>query len=493
MVTVINQEFGKNWAFYNGDCVLVMSGLPDNSVDFNVHSPPFINLYIYSDNLADLGNTESEEQFFTGYRFSIAQQYRVLKPGRYVAVHCKDTMRYMSSHGYAGLYDFPGDIIRAYQAEGFLFQRWITVWKDPVVEMQRTKTYGLLHKSFQERAEVTRQGCADYVLVFQKPARSESLTLVNDSPGAIPDDAVRRCVHQWSNRDETVILHPSQLDEAALDSIPLSIWNRPLSWFTQGRIEELSLKTRPGRNCVVRCRHLPLADEAGEVAGYHDTMGDIISRFQAAGCWKFHSRVALTDGSYLVAFRNWRGEFENSAVKHQLKAPDVTTEIVRNGRMKAVTRAVHSDYIGTQPPTNWHDDGYYSILVWQKYASPVWYDLPGLPAFHPDCWMDIQQTNVLNANGAKESEEERHICPLQLDLIGKLITRYTRPGEIVLSPYGGIGSEGYEAIKLARKAILSELKHSYWRLGCKNLRLAEIESRQSDLFSYAGLELAALA
>lgn len=490
MATVINQDFGKNWAFYNGDCVLVMQGLPENSIDFNLHSPPFINLYIYSDNLADLGNTESEEQFFTGYRFSIAEQFRVHKPGRYVAVHCKDTMRYMSSHGYAGLYDFPGDIIRVYEAEGFVFQRWITVWKDPVVEMQRTKTYGLLHKSFCERAEVTRQGCADYVLIFQKPEQGESSRLVEVQPDPIPDDVIARCIHQWTNPGEAVAIDQAQLDSAA--SVALSVWNEPLAWYTPERIEELSLKTQPGRNCVIRCRHIPMINKAGEVAGYHDMMGDIINRFQAGGCWKFHSRVTLTDGSYLVAFRNWRGEFENNAVKHQLKAPDVTTEFIRNGRVKAVTRAVHGDYIGAQPPTNWHDDTYYSILVWQKYASPVWFDLQGLPASHSDSWMDIQQTNVLNVNGAKESDEERHICPLQLDLIGRLIVEYTRPGDTVLSPYGGIGSEGYQAVKLDRKAILAELKSSYWRLGCRNLHRVEMENQQADLFSFAGLTIKSL-
>lgn len=525
---VIDQEFGKGWAAYNGDCVLVMNGLPDNLIDFGVHSPPFINLYIYSDSVADLGNSETEESFFEGYRFSIAEQYRVHKPGRYVAVHCKDTMRYMTSHGYAGLYDFPGDIIRAYEAEGFLFQRWITIWKDPVIEMQRTKTYGLLHQSFAKRAEVTRQGCADYVLIFQKPEQgldTGDLWTIDDMTqhcvplggvGDMPNDVMARCVHQWCNRGEAAVSTERQLDEALAGSIPLSVWDRPLSWYTPKRVEDLNAKTTPGRNCVVRCRHLPLQNEAGQTVGYHDMMGDVIERFQAGGYWKFHSRVALTDGSYLVTFRNWRGEFESGAVTHDLKAPHVdewrirreireVVETVENGKQQEVFRQselvnewrepitrgneIHPDYVGLQPPTNWHDDSYYSILVWQKYASPVWFDLRGLPAAHPDAWMDINQTDVLNARSTKEKDGEKHICPLQLGLIERLIIEYTQPGEIVLSPYGGIGSEGYQAVKLSRRAILAELKPIYWRQMCKYLRQAELETSQVDLFSLAGIEL----
>lgn len=504
---VINQEFGHNWAFYNGDCVIVMRGLPENSVDFNVHSPPFLALYIYSDSVADLGNSESEAQFFEGYQFAIREMYRVQRPGRYLAVHCKDTMRYMSSHGYAGLYDFPGEIIRVYEAEGFLFQRWITIFKDPVVEMQRTKTYGLLHKSFVERAEVTRQGCADYILIFQKPfSDSETFIETDHLPSFLPD-IFERIRHLWSQEGEEVGFNQPARH--------LSVWSNPLRYYTPDFIEALSKQAEPGRLCVVHCKPLLAAGDKGGLARI-DMMGEVIRLFEAQGNWRFHSRCALTDGSFLVAFRNWRGEFESGAIKHALKAPRVESwhvirriaeriETVENGTVREIGREkesvvewreptikgteIHPDYIGTQPPTNWHDDSYYSILVWQKYASPVWFDLAGLPPSHRDIWMDINQTNVLNARLVRREEDEKHICPLQLDLIERLIAEYTRPDEIVLSPYGGIGSEGYQAVKMNRRAVIAELKTAYWQYAVKTMKELEIELGQFDLFSLAGLQV----
>jgi DNA modification methylase len=496
---VIRQAFGQNWAAYHADCVIGMRGLPGNSVHFTTESPPFLHLYIYSDSVADLGNTESEEEFFIGYRFSIAEQYRVTIPGRYVAIHCKDTMRYMSSHGYAGLYDFPGEIIRNFQAEGFLFTRWITVWKDPVVEMQRTKTYGLLHKSFKERAEVTRQGCADFVLIFQKPYQAGPLNIVNEEVPALPPAVFERARHQWSQDGETVGMNAF--------APHLSVWSKPLGYYSDEFIEELSRETQPGRLAVIHCRHLPAIGPDG-LACKFDMMGEITRRFESQGNWKFHSRCALTDGAYLVTFRNWTPEFKknykelNGVVKHNLKAPEVKQYhrfktftkhyIIRDGEIvgedihqeqvwqePVITGDErHTDYIGNQPPTNWHDDGYYSILVWQKYASPVWFDLEGLPESSIDCWMDIDQTDVLNARLVKEEEGEKHICPLQLGLIGRLIEEYTELGEIVMEPYLGIGSVIVEAVKRGRKGIGFELKGQYWEYATKYLREAEAASQQ---------------
>ena len=483
---VINQAHGNNWSFYNGDCVVVMNGLPKNIIDFDVHSPPFLSLFIYSDSIADLGNNETEAQFFEGYRFAIREMHRVHKPGKCIAVHCKDTMRYMSSHGYAGLYDFPGEIIRAYEAEGFLFQRWITIWKDPVVEMQRTKTYGLLHKSFCERAEVTRQGCADFVLIFQKPMHGpESVTLTDEKLPGFNPGVFERIRHLWSNEG----------DEVGFNQVArhLSVWSKPLSHYTSHFIDRLSEQTEPGRLCVVHCKPLPVIGSRGSVARF-DMMGEVIQRFERQGNWKFHSRCALTDGSYLVTFRNWRGEIESGKVKHNLKSPIVSRYQYQNNDGSMfwfdASRVSHPDYIGTEPPVNWHDDSYYSILTWQKYASPVWFDLSGLPKAHNDAWMDIDQTDVLNARLVRKDEEgEKHICPLQLGLISRLIGEYTRPGDVVHSPYGGIGSEGYTAVRMGRKAILSELKPTYWQYSVKLVKELELELTQVDLFSLAGLQL----
>lgn len=487
---VINQRFGPNWAFYNADCVSAFRGLPDNSLDFQVESLPFLALYIYSDSIADLGNTESEEQFYEGYRFALAEKYRTLKPGHRMAIHCKDTMRYMSSHGYAGLYDFPGHIIRLAREVGFLFERWITIWKDPVIEMQRTKTYGLLHKSFCERAEVTRQGCADYVLVFRKPEYEGQEEQQVKLP-AVNERVIERCVQQWTNEGEDIDT-PLKRDirnrhDKRVGQVQYSFWSGYR--YSQELVEQILKYTTPGRLTTIHCTA--------------QMMTTVIERFESVDGWKFHSRVVLTDGSYLVTFRNWQGEFQNNVVKHHLRPPDVDYQkfeivshfqVVKNGEVEVIEEhketwrepiirgdEVHPDYVGTNPPIGWRDQNYYSILTWQRYASPVWFDLEGLPSTHPDCWMDIQQTNVLNAKGVKDDEAERHICPLQLDLIRRLILEYTKPGEIVADPYGGIGSTGYEAVKLGRKVIMSELKPEYWRTGCKNLMNANVESNQVEL------------
>ena len=472
---IINQKFGQNYAFYNADCVFGMRNLPDESIDFYVYSPPFLALYIYSDSVADLGNTDSEAQFFEGYKFHLEEQYRTLKTGQYMAVHCKDTMRYMSSHGYAGLYDFPGEIIRLAESIGFTYQRWITVWKDPVIEMQKTKTYGLLHKSFRDRAEVTRQGCADYVIIFKKGGESpvEKLPPVNPQ-------VIERMVQQWTNKEENIrtpLLQEIRNRPNSLCDLSYSFWNN--EDYAQEFIEDLLKWTQPGRLTSIHCTAQMLRD--------------IVRKFESVKGWKFHSRVALTDGSYIVTFRNWTGEFKNEVVKHSIKPPNVKDyqvfeRVYEDGRKQEYWKEpvlkgneYHPDYVGNQPPTGWRDANYYSILLWQRYTSPVWFDLEGLPETHKDSWMNIVQTNVLNYRQAKNNEEEKHICPLQLDLIEQLIYEYTEPGEVVCSSYGGIGSEPVTAIKCSRKAVAFELKPNYWKIGCKNCDNAEKEMLQERM------------
>lgn len=368
-MNVINQEIGESYAMYNGDCVQVIEGIPDNSIHFSVYSPPFSNLYIYSDSIADMGNSASDEEFFEHYKFLIRELHRVTMPGRLSAVHCKDLPLYHNRDGAAGLKDFPGAIIRAHcedeemealtraivyleNEEGanpveqqvavhwlkralerraakvgpkWILHSKVTIWKDPVIEMQRTKNHGLLHKNFTQRAEVCRQGMADYLIVFRK----------------------------WDGVEGTESPEPVK----------------------QNR--------KPG------------------------------------------------------------------------------------------------DYIGTRPPEHFDSDRDYSIQVWQRYASPVWYD--------------INQTRVLNYQLAKEDADEKHICPLQLDVIDRAIDLWTNRGETVLSPFAGIGSEGYCAIKQGRKFIGIELKDSYYNWSCRNLRKAEDESKVMDLFTFAHMNPAQAA
>jgi DNA modification methylase len=236
-------------------------------------------------------------------------------------VHCKDLPAYINRDDYAGLVDFPGEIIKAFQLEGWRYHSRVTIWKDPVIEMQRTKNHGLLHRNFTREANACRQGMADYLIVFRK----------------------------WPLEGQTQV--------------------------TQQR--------EPG------------------------------------------------------------------------------------------------DYIGEKPPTEQEIEGWgrrdpqsnYSIAVWQRYASPVWFD--------------VDQTKVLNYRVARDSQDEKHICPLQLDVIARSIDLWTNPGDVVFSPFAGIGSEGYEALRLGRKFIGVELKRSYYDYAIQYLREMAAQKAQPTLFDWA--------
>lgn len=292
----VEKQEGTDWELYHGDCVRVFSGLPDESIGLSCFSPPFSNLYIYSDYLEDMGNCATHEEFFAHFSFLIEQLLRVTKPGRLAAVHCNDQTRQKGVEGVAGLYDFPGDIIRAFEAKGWTFHSRVTIWKDPVIEMQRTKNIGLLHKQLKKDSCASRMGRADYILAFRKNVLNEAN-------------------------------YPDPVEHTAED---------------------------------------------------------------------------------------------------------------------------------------------FPVDQWQQWASPV--------------WSDVRQTNVLQYRDAKDDEDERHICPLQLDVIERCITLWSNPGDVVASPFTGIGSEGYQAIKMGRKFIGAELKDSYFDVACRNLKAAEEEKNQGTLF-----------
>lgn len=290
MVECIDMFDGDNFTLYRGDCVEVVSQLPDESIGFSVYSPPFASLYVYSDSERDMGNCETDQQFFEHYKFLTDQLFRVLKPGRLVSVHCMNLPSTISNDGYIGIRDFRGEIIRCHQSSGFIYHSEVCIWKDPVTAMQRTKALGLLHKQVCKDSSMSRQGIPDYVCTFRKPGKN-------------PD---------------------------------------------------------------------PIA-----------------------------------------------GEFDHFAGDH----------FVQTGNL--------------------------SIDIWQRYASPV--------------WMDINQSNTLNVRAARADDDTRHICPLQLDVIHRCLQLWSKSGDVVLSPFAGIGSEGYESLKLDRKFIGVELKDTYFEQAKKNL------------------------
>lgn len=296
-VMINNKEIKtENYHLINGDCVQESKKLNDNSADLCVFSPPFAELYVYSDKEEDMGNVANYKQFEEHFKYLIPEIKRVLKDGRICAIHCMDLPIQKGKEGYIGLRDFSGMLIDWFQNEGFIYHSRVTIWKNPVTEMQRTKALGLLHKTIKKDSSMTRVGIPDYVLFFR-----------NEGENEIP------------------ITHQDK-DETKADYLPVDLW--------------------------------------------------------------------------------------------------------------------------------------------QKYASPVWYD--------------IDYSRTLQYRSGRDGNDEKHICPLQLDTIERIIHLYSNEGETVFSPFGGIGSEGFQAMKMNRKSISIELKESYFALNAKNHKEC-IEEKNSVL------------
>ena len=343
MTNVISQRSNEDWVMYHGDCCEVVDGIPDNSIGLSVHSPPFSSLYIYSDSENDMGNCQSDEEFFKHYKFLIPKLLRVTIPGRLAAVHCKDLPRYANRDGTAGLKDFPGQVIAAFESCGWSYHSRVTIWKCPVTERERTNNNGLLHKTAERDRSQLRQGMADYLVVFRRPPTG---TLMSDEPVAWKEDA-------------------------------------------KNAIREYVGEVDPSENAN-----------------------------------------------------------HPSPFARKKQSPQA------HGR---------------------------SIDIWRRYAEPVWWD--------------INQTNVLGGKHGgidyrkgREANDERHICPLQLDVIERCVQLWSNPGDVVLSPFAGIGSEGYVAVKLERKFIGIELKKSYYEVACSNLK-AGVEVSREGKFQFEEMEI----
>jgi DNA modification methylase len=286
----IDQVVTDTYAAYHGDCVEVLKGLPDQSIGYSIFSPPFASLYTYSNSPRDMGNVRDDAEFFAHLDFLIAELRRVMRPGRNVSFHCMDMPSSKERDGVIGLKDFPGDLLRAFQKHGFIFHAKVTIWKDPVTAMQRTKALGLLHKSVRENAAMCRMGIPDYLITVRTPGEQED-------------------------------------------------------------------------------------------------------------------------------------------------------------------RVTHGEE--------------FPVDLWQKVASPV--------------WMDINPSDTLQYMSAREHDDERHICPLQLEVIRRGVMLWTNPGDIVLSPFMGIGSEGYVALEMGRRFVGAELKASYYQQATANLAAAT--AKTADLFA----------
>lgn len=326
---VKDQYIGRNFALYNGDCIEVMKGIPDNSIHGEGFSPPFASLYTYSASDRDMGNARSDEEFIENFKFAVSQLYRVLMPGRLMWVHCMDIPAMKERDGFIGLHDFPGQLISLFEDAGFIYHSRVVIWKDPLTEATRTKALGLMHKQIVKDSSMCRVGLPDYLIVMRKPG---------DNPEPVA--------------------HPNGFESFIGENEPLA----------------------PKREPMLKSQY---------------TINDKHSHIQA-------------------------------------------------------------------------EDPVYSHQVWRRYASPV--------------WMDIDQSRTLNREPARDEKDERHICPLQLDVIDRALELWTNPGDTFLSPFAGIGSEVREAVKMGRKGVGIELKGSYYNLAVLNCKQAELECEQPRLF-----------
>ena len=296
---------GTNWRLLLGDSCERMAEIPTGSVDLSICSPPFDSLYTYSPSLRDLGNSATRIEFIEHYKFIIREQLRVTKPGRNACVHVQQIATKKAVVGYVGLTDFRGDVIRAFQDEGWIYYGEVTVWKDPQAQSIRTKSYVLSFTTKNRDSAGTRPALADYLLLFKKPG----------------DNAVR--------------------------------------------------------------------------------------------------------------------------ITNEKRSGEVT-----------------------------NDD-------WIDWASPIWFDHDDGGDVGGDnlapVWQNVRETKTLNVREGRESEDERHICPLQLDFIERCVRLWSNPGETVFDPFGGIGSTPWVAVKLGRRGLAIELKASYWQTAVDNLTNLEAQ------------------
>jgi DNA modification methylase len=279
-MNVKNQYVDERMALYHGDSCEVLTEIPSDSIHFEIYSPPFASLYTYSNSERDLGNSKNKHEFYEHFEFIVKELYRVLMPGRLMAVHCMNLPTSKSRDGFIGIDDFRGDLIRLYEKAGFIYHSEVCIWKDPVIAMQRTKALGLLHKQIKKDSSMCRQGIPDYLVVMRKP--------------------------------------------------------------------------------------------------------------------------------------------------------------------------------GDNPEPITHTNESFPVEIWQKYASPI--------------WTDINPSDTLQYRSARDNEDEKHICPLQLTVIRRALNLWTNPDDVVLTPFMGIGSEVVTALENGRRAVGVELKDSYYKQAEKNAK-----------------------
>jgi len=235
----LKSDRGTNWQAINGDCVDVISQLPDDSIGFSVYSPPFGSLFVYSTSAADMGNS-TDEEFAAHYGYLVKEKFRVTKPGRLTAVHCSDLPMTKWKDGAVGIKDFSGDIIRLHEEAGWIMHGRRTIWKCPVVEMTRTKHVGLLYKQLQKDSSKSRGGMPDYLITFIKPG--ENLSPISHTPEDFPLEQWQEWASPvWMSVDQTNVLNVRLArengDERHLCPLQLDVIERALvMWSNPGDV-----------------------------------------------------------------------------------------------------------------------------------------------------------------------------------------------------------------------------------------------------------------
>jgi hypothetical protein len=238
-------------------------------------------------------------------------------------------------------------------------------------------------------------------------------------------------------------------------------------------VREIYRALQPGRLCSVHCMNLPCTITHNGYIGIRDFRGDIIRLHQKIG-FIYHSEVCIWKDPVTAMQRTkaigllHKQIVKDSSISRQ-GIPDYVCTFRKPGKNENPIKGEFDHFAGDQ--STFKHEGNLSIDIWQRYASPV--------------WMDINPSNTLQFRTARDNEDERHICPLQLDVIERCLQLWSMPDDIVLSPFAGIGSECYQAVKMGRKAVGCELKESYFKAAVKNLRVAEKEWANSNrtLFS----------
>lgn len=319
-MAVKDQLIKENYALYNGDCIDVMATMPDNSIHLSVYSPPFRGLYHYSSSERDLSNCDSKDDFMEHYRYVVKEIHRITKPGRCTAVHCTDTPN--GNTGRDALDDFPGDIIRLHESEGWDFIARHMIWKEPLTVRNRTMQKNLAHKTIVDDSIYCGVASADQLIIFRR-----------------------------RDKNEIPVSHPIGLEYYAGER--------------------------------------PIPEE-------------------------------------LLSYKNFEGK---------------------------------------------QTENRYSHWIWRQYASSF--------------WDDIRLDHVLPFRESREEDDEKHVHPLQLDVIDRIIILRTNPGEVVFTPFMGVGSEIFGAVANGRKGIGVELKESYYKQAIKNIKFAdEHREDQMTIMSY---------